>query len=133
MPDTRGVTHYPLQSRNREEKRISLRFFPLGATTPDNATNIGWGAVVTRTGVGQYTVVFDKPYNKLVKASIECGHATLVQHGRVISIQVDANGACTGFTFQVYTDASPGVAVETASAATSWFSIEATVLNTANR
>lgn len=130
MPDTRGITHYQLQSRNREEKRISLRFFPLGVTTPDNANNIGWGATVTRTGVGKYAVVFDKPYNKFVGARIECGHATLVQHGRVISIQVDANGACTGFTFQVYTAASPGVAVETASAATSWFAIEAIVLNT---
>ena len=131
MADIRGATFYPMQSRNREEKRISLRFFPQGADAVVNANNVGNGAAVTRGATaGLFTVVFDKPFNQIVPRDPSVAHATLVHHARVISIQTDSNGAATGFTFQVYTAADPGVAVDVAAAATSWISIEVTCLNT---
>ena len=133
MADTKGVTHYPLQSRNREEKRIALKFFPQGASDLDSTTNVGYGAVVTRTNVGKFTVVFDKPYNRVVPLNPSVGHATLVLHARVISTETDANGGVTGFTVQVYTAANPGVAADVAAAATSWVSVEAIVLDTGAR
>ena len=120
-----------MQSRNREEKSISLRFFPQGAGAVDNANNVGNGAVVTRgASAGLFGVVFDKPFNNILPSDPNVAHATLVHHARIVSIQTDANGAATGFTFQVYTAADPGVAVDVAAAATSWIGIDVKCLNT---
>ncbi len=131
MPDKRGVTFYDKQSRNREAKDIELTFFPQGSGAVVNDNNIGNGATIERTDVGKFTVTFDKPFNAVIVKNPDVMHETLVLHARVISKQTDSvTGACTGFTFQVYTSAVSATAADVAAAATSAITIKATGLNT---
>lgn len=124
----------PVESRNRDEKRITSRFFPQGSGAVVNANNVGSGMTFTRgASAGLFTVVFEEACPGFIGAHISIGHATLVLHARTISIQTDSAGACTGFTFQVYTSAVSATISDVTAAATSWICVEAILLNSRDR
>jgi hypothetical protein len=56
----------PVQSLNREVKLITGTFFPQGAGAIVNASNLGQGWTVARTGVGIYTITFADVFNSVV-------------------------------------------------------------------
>lgn len=129
-----NVLFAPVESRNRDEKRIVSRFFPQGAGAVVNANNVGSGMTFTRGGsAGLFTAVFEEACPGFVGAHISIGHATLVLHARVVSIQTDSAGAVTGFTFQVYSSAVSATPADIAAAATSWVCVEAILLNSRDR
>lgn len=131
MPVFGGVNakHERIEGRNRMERRISGRFFPQGAGAIVNASNIGRGFSVARTGVGRYVVTLDGGYPQDVHADVQVRHATLVYRPRIIATTTDATGTIT-LTIQVYDTANPGVAVELAAAATTSVSFDLAFLAT---
>lgn len=123
--------HYAVESRNREEKRITGRFFPQVAAAVVNTSNLGRGFTVVRGGTaGLFTITFDAAYPELLHADVHVAHATLVYHARVIAITRTSAGV-TAIVIQVYSAANPGVAVDVSTAAvTSWISFDVVLSNT---
>ena len=131
MPAFGGVNahHDDMKSRNRMQRHVMMRFFPQGAGAVVNASNVGRGATIARTGVGRFVVTLDGPYPQLVHGDTAVAHATLVYNAVIVGTTTDATGI-TAVTIQVYDNAASPVAADVAAAATSSVSFSLVFLAT---
>ena len=119
-----AIAFFAMMSRNRGEKRIVMRFFPNGTSAVDNDANVGSGITVTRTGVGAFTLTFEKGFVAIVKVAVDVAHGTAVYHARVVDQVLDASGAVSAIKIKVYSSAVSATATDIAADPKAWVSVE---------